>query len=144
MADDLQAMLVAKNTENSVIVYSKTTCPYCSEVKSLLGGLGVAAKVVELNELADGPAVQAALQQLTGRRTVPQVFIGGALVGACDGELHPVDLPQRAVHPPSLAFTHCCAATERRPAGALPLLQTPPRRTGAASWRSCCRAWASR
>lgn len=56
----------------------------CSEVKGLFEKLGVAAKVVELDELADGGKVQEALQQLTGRRTVPQV--GGCArecTGAC-------------------------------------------------------------
>lgn len=68
-------------------MYSKTYCPYCTEVKSLFTRLGVDAKVVELDNLADGADVQAGLASLTGRRTVPQVFIGGQHVGGCDGEM---------------------------------------------------------
>jgi glutaredoxin 3 len=45
-------------------------------VKSLFQRLGVEAKIVELDELADGDKVQAALGEVTGRRTVPQVRAG--------------------------------------------------------------------
>ena len=45
----------------------------CTEVKSLFKRLGVDAKVVELDDLADGAAVQDAVTALTGKRTVPQV-----------------------------------------------------------------------
>jgi glutaredoxin 3 len=55
-------------------------------VKALLKGLAVPATVVELDTLADGDAVQAGVAEVTGRRTVPQVFIGGKHVGGCDGE----------------------------------------------------------
>ena len=44
----------------------------CSQVKGLFTKLGVAAKVVELDELADGNSVQDALRAVTGRGTVPQ------------------------------------------------------------------------
>lgn len=40
---------------------------------------------MDLDSLADGTAVQQALATLTGRRTVPQVFIGGQHLGGCDG-----------------------------------------------------------
>lgn len=86
--DGFEGMIRTKNSDNPVIVYSKTYCPYCSEVKSLFSKLQVAAKVVELDTLADGDAVQAALQGVSGMRTVPQVFIGGTLVGGCDDTLN--------------------------------------------------------
>lgn len=79
-ADDIRS----KNAENPVIVYSKTYCPYCAEVKGLFTKLNVPAKVVEIDTLADADAVSAALAEVTGRRTVPQVFIGGEHVGGCD------------------------------------------------------------
>lgn len=58
---------------------------YCTEVKTLFKTLSVPATIVELDALADGDAVAAGVQEVTGRRTVPQVFIGGAHVGGCDG-----------------------------------------------------------
>lgn len=84
---DYVGMVNEKVAQNPVIVFSKTYCPYCSEVKSLFERLGVSAKVVELDELADGSSVQDAIGQVTGRRTVPQVFIGGQHVGGCDDTL---------------------------------------------------------
>lgn len=50
-------------------------------MKSLFERLGVGAKVVELDELADGSKVQDALSQVCGRRTVPQVRRGGVARG---------------------------------------------------------------
>eukprot|EP00890_Picochlorum_soloecismus_P004977 jgi/Picsp_1/5480/NSC_02839-R1_glutaredoxin type i len=80
-------LVKSKNQENPVMVYSKTYCPYCSQVKSLFTKLNVPAKVVELDQLEDGDDVQSALQEVSGMRTVPQVFVGGKLVGGCDDTL---------------------------------------------------------
>ena len=57
----------------------------CAEVKGLFQKLNVDAKVIELDSLADGQQVQEALSGIVGRRTVPQVFVGGVHVGGCDG-----------------------------------------------------------
>lgn len=68
----------------NVQIYSKTYCPFCHDVKSLFEDLQVPAKVVELDELEDGQVVSEGLLKLTGKRTVPQVFVGGTHVGGCD------------------------------------------------------------
>ncbi|KAI3432589.1 hypothetical protein D9Q98_004137 [Chlorella vulgaris] len=81
---DYVSMVNEKNSVNAVTVYSKTYCPYCAEVKSLFKKIGVEAKVLELDNIADGSSVQEALAQITGQRTVPQVFVGGQHVGGCD------------------------------------------------------------
>ena len=44
-------------------------------------------KVVELNEVAEGAAMQEALYEKTGQRTVPNVFIGGEHIGGSDDTL---------------------------------------------------------
>ncbi|XP_020227581.1 glutaredoxin [Cajanus cajan] len=69
---------------NSVVVFSKTYCPFCVEVKNLFGNLGATYKVVELDTEADGSEIQTALKEWTGQRTVPNVFIGGKHIGGCD------------------------------------------------------------
>ncbi|KAM0054168.1 putative thioredoxin-disulfide reductase [Helianthus debilis subsp. tardiflorus] len=70
--------------DNPVVVYSKTWCPYSSQVKSLFNQIGVQPLVVELDEIgAQGPQVQKVLEQLTGQHTVPNVFIGGKHIGGC-------------------------------------------------------------
>jgi glutaredoxin 3 len=43
--------------------------------------MGVEAKVYELDNMDDGAAIQAALGEMTGQRTVPNVFIAGKHLG---------------------------------------------------------------
>merc|ERR1719427_7063 len=76
--------LVAANT---VMVFSKTTCPFCTKIKNLFEQLKVKIEVLELDQVVpsgDGAAVQAALLEKTGQRTVPNVFINGKHVGGHD------------------------------------------------------------
>ncbi|KAK2076048.1 hypothetical protein QBZ16_001384 [Prototheca wickerhamii] len=63
----------------------------CAEVKGLFQKLNVDAKVIELDSLADGQQVQEALSGIVGRRTVPQVFVGGVHVGGCDDTMDAYD-----------------------------------------------------
>lgn len=73
--------------DNKVVVYSKSYCPYCARTKALFKQLQVPAHVIELNEIPEGDQWQSALTEITGRRTVPQVFIGGELLGGSDDTL---------------------------------------------------------
>ncbi|GAB0490025.1 hypothetical protein MMPV_001254 [Pyropia vietnamensis] len=73
-----------------VVVFSKTYCPYCRRAKATLtsatGAIPGAPPphIVELDERADGEALQQALAARTGRRTVPNVWVGGVAVGGGD------------------------------------------------------------
>ncbi|CAM8959250.1 unnamed protein product [Rhodiola kirilowii] len=80
------AMSKAKDlvSSNSVVVFSKSYCPYCVRVKKLLAELGATFKAVELDNESDGSEIQAALAEWTKQRTVPNVFIGGKHIGGCD------------------------------------------------------------
>lgn len=49
-----------------VVVYSKSYCPYCTKTKTLLNELGVHFVLVELDQIADGDAIQDALAEITG------------------------------------------------------------------------------
>mmetsp|Transcript_22515 Transcript_22515/g.51552 ORF Transcript_22515/g.51552 Transcript_22515/m.51552 type:complete len:103 (-) Transcript_22515:374-682(-) len=70
---------------NPVVVFSKTYCPFCAKAKTSLANVGcMNFKRVELDEIADGSTVQKALGDLTGQRTVPNVFIGGKSIGGGD------------------------------------------------------------
>jgi glutaredoxin 3 len=65
-----------------VMMYSTAVCPYCVRAEQLLRAKGVAdiAKVrVDLE-----PARRAEMMQKTGRRTVPQIYIGAVHVGGYD------------------------------------------------------------
>lgn len=58
-------------------------CPYCSRAKSLLASLGQNPGLVELDQVSNGSTIQSYLAQRIGasRVTVPQVYIGGKLIG---------------------------------------------------------------
>ena len=63
-------------------MYSTAVCPFCVRAEQLLRAKGVTdiAKVrVDLD-----PARRAEMMQRTGRRTVPQIYIGGVHVGGYD------------------------------------------------------------
>ena len=69
----------------TVVLFTKSYCPYCKKVKELFRELGVVdAVITELDEDVDGPAIQAALIEVTGQRSVPCVFVGGQHVGGND------------------------------------------------------------
>ncbi|KAK4311780.1 hypothetical protein Pmani_016737 [Petrolisthes manimaculis] len=67
--------------ENCVIIYSKTYCPYCKIAKKTFNDLGVPYEVYELDQMPDGVSVQDVLDNMTGKRTVPRVFIAGQCIG---------------------------------------------------------------
>lgn len=65
---------------NAVVIFSKTYCPYCSDVKDLFDQLRVDYIKIELDDSPNGPEMQQALIAMTGMRTVPQVFINGTKI----------------------------------------------------------------
>lgn len=71
---------------HKVVIFSKTYCPYCSAAKDLLlNEVKVeGAQVYELDTMDNGADIQAALLQLTGQRTVPNIFINQQHVGGND------------------------------------------------------------
>mmetsp|Transcript_18751 Transcript_18751/g.26409 ORF Transcript_18751/g.26409 Transcript_18751/m.26409 type:complete len:149 (+) Transcript_18751:160-606(+) len=71
-------------TSNDVVIFSKSYCPFCTKTKSLFKGIGVEAKIHELNQMDDGSDIQDALLEMTGQKTVPNVFIKGEHLGGND------------------------------------------------------------
>lgn len=71
----------------TVEIYTTQTCPYCIAAKGLLKKKGVAYKEIDVG--AD-PALRQAMTERAGRRSVPQIFIGGSHIGGCD-DLHALD-----------------------------------------------------
>jgi len=67
--------------ENQVVVFSKSYCPYCRASKSLLNEKHAKYFLMELDEVDDGAALQDALEELTGQRSVPNIFIGQKHIG---------------------------------------------------------------
>jgi glutaredoxin 3 len=62
-------------------IYTTPTCPYCHAAKSLLADKGV--DYTEISVL-DPDVREAMTERAHGRRTVPQIFIGGTHVGGYD------------------------------------------------------------
>uniref|UniRef100_A0A8C6UKC1 thioredoxin-disulfide reductase (NADPH) n=1 Tax=Neogobius melanostomus TaxID=47308 RepID=A0A8C6UKC1_9GOBI len=69
---------------NQVMVFSKSYCPFCIKVKDLFKELQVDCNVVELDLIEDGTNYQEMLLQMTGQKTVPNVFINKTHIGGCD------------------------------------------------------------
>lgn len=67
---------------NAVRMYTTQVCPFCQRAKMLLQQRGV-AQIDEIRVDLD-PAERERMIELTGRRTVPQIFIGETHVGGCD------------------------------------------------------------
>ncbi|MFM2274193.1 MAG: glutaredoxin 3 [Pseudomonadota bacterium] len=66
----------------AVKMYTTAVCPYCIRAKQLLNARGVSEiEEVRVDLLADE---RSRMMELTGRRTVPQIFIGQTHVGGCD------------------------------------------------------------
>ena len=65
-----------------VRMYTTRVCPYCVRAKSLLTQRGV-DEIEEIRIDLDPDQRDVMIQQ-TGRRTVPQIFIGTTHVGGCD------------------------------------------------------------
>jgi len=66
----------------SVLMYSTAICPYCVRAERLLRAKGVAE--IEKVRVDLDANLRAEMMQKTGRRTVPQIYIGGVHVGGYD------------------------------------------------------------
>ena len=71
-----------------VLMYTTAVCPYCIRAKQLLAARGVAA--VEEVRVDLDPERRDEMMSRTGRRTVPQIYIGETHVGGCD-DLYALD-----------------------------------------------------
>ncbi|MGB0954380.1 MAG: glutaredoxin 3 [Panacagrimonas sp.] len=64
-----------------VRIYSTAACPYCIMAKRLLDSKGVSFEDLRVDHQ---PALRQQMSQITGRWTVPQIFIGDTHVGGYD------------------------------------------------------------
>ncbi len=65
-----------------VKMYTTAVCPYCIRAKQILKSKGVDA--IEEIRIDMQPEERMKMMEMTGRRTVPQIFIGDTHVGGCD------------------------------------------------------------
>ncbi len=71
----------------NVTVYTTDVCGYCTQAKNLLKKRSIPFEEVNVS---NDPEKRAWLVKATGRRTVPQIFIGDDAIGGSD-ELHALD-----------------------------------------------------
>lgn len=65
-----------------VTMYTTAVCPYCTRAKQILKARGV--EVIAEIRVDMQPGERKKMMEITGRRTVPQIFIGDTHVGGCD------------------------------------------------------------
>ena len=68
-------------TEQSIVMYSRAACPFCVAARNLFESKGVSWTEVSLDA---EPDKRAEMISRTGRRTVPQIFVGDFHVGGFD------------------------------------------------------------
>ncbi|WP_428415437.1 glutaredoxin 3 [Methylibium sp.] len=69
-------------SSSTVKMFTTQVCPFCIRAKALLKQRGV--EQIEEIRIDLDPVQRDAMMQATGRRTVPQIFIGDTHVGGCD------------------------------------------------------------
>jgi glutaredoxin 3 len=74
-------------TEPRIVVYLTDWCPFCTRAVGLLESKGAKFEVIDVEER---PEARAEMMARSGRRTVPQIFIGDTHVGGCD-DLYALD-----------------------------------------------------
>lgn len=65
-----------------VVMVSKVHCPFCTRAKGILGNYKL--KSYTILECDSVPEIQSRAQELSGQRTVPNIFIAGSSIGGCD------------------------------------------------------------
>lgn len=76
------AQLVKKMiSDDKVVIFSKTYCPYCTMAKEVFKKIDYKFTAIELDNRDDGDMIQAILGEMTGAKTVPRVFVDGECVG---------------------------------------------------------------
>lgn len=74
-------------TQSKAVMYATGWCPYCARARQLLERKGVAIEEIDIEAR---PEARQEMLSRSGRRTVPQIFIGGTHVGGCD-DLYDLD-----------------------------------------------------
>ena len=74
-------------SEPRIVVYLTEWCPFCNRARDLLERKGAKFETINVDER---PEARDEMVARSGRRTVPQIFIGDTHVGGCD-DLYALD-----------------------------------------------------
>ena len=80
------------DAERPVVMFALQWCEFCWSVRRLFDAAGIAYRSIDMDSVAfrreqDADAVRAALAEVAGAPTIPQVFVGGRHVGGCTDTL---------------------------------------------------------
>ena len=85
---DIPSAVTEWIAKNDVMIFSKTTCPFCIKLKKTFKEKRFQFLSVELDTLGDdGPKIQEELFKQTGQKTVPNVFVRGKHIGESNSYL---------------------------------------------------------
>ncbi|KAK3806624.1 MAG: glutaredoxin [Benniella sp.] len=87
LTSSIRSLIRTSITQNPVMIFSKSYCPYCLRVKDLFQDLDLKYTALELDEHDQGTEIQQALKVVSGQSTVPNVFVKGHHVGGCDATI---------------------------------------------------------
>jgi glutaredoxin 3 len=66
---------------DTVVIFSKSYCPYCNLAKEVFDSIKQKFTAIELDKRDDCEEIQAILGEITGAKTVPRVFVKGQCLG---------------------------------------------------------------
>ena len=81
--NDLNLSVTELVERHVVMLFSKSSCPFCFGLKQLLDTYGVHYSVLEIDKTGKAKQYQQQLFEKGGERTVPQLFVDGSKVGGC-------------------------------------------------------------
>ena len=88
-----QATLREILAKDDVVLFSATYCPFSLAAKRTLADQGIAFQTIEWNTRGDGPALVAELGALTGRTSIPHIWVGGEYIGGLNDGLGTATAP---------------------------------------------------
>ena len=83
--EEIKGQIDTLISENDVMMFSFSRCPFCIRSKQALSERGVEFKAIELDEMGlRGNAIRNELGRRTGRTSMPNIFIKGTGIGGCN------------------------------------------------------------
>lgn len=77
-------LIESSREQKQVLLFSRTTCPFCKKAKRLLLENQIKTSIIELDQLVDGDRIAQAVQHINQRATVPAIFAGGISIGGLE------------------------------------------------------------
>ncbi|XP_011301537.1 glutaredoxin-C4 isoform X2 [Fopius arisanus] len=81
MSDAKKEWVAQTINSETVVIFSKSYCPYCKMAKDAFDKLKQKYNSIELDHRDDADEVQDILGEITGARSVPRVFVNGEFIG---------------------------------------------------------------